>query len=314
MFSITDTTGKGKGAIPLQDIPTGTLLQREQPIITIPRYGIQRQWADSGLPQLQGLSAIQKRQFFDLNNNFKEMRPIEGIVRTNAIPLGQSSSTGGIFPVCSRFNHSCTANAAYHWNPHSEEEKVYSVQDIRAGEEITVNYISDEVWHLPGKERRAAIKAKFGFDCQCDRCANEHELESDRRRKRLGDINRAVGGGQLIITNPAKALALCREAVQLLKEEGEGAPLLEQVYYDAFQVCVCHGDLPRAKAFAALSLEAKKGWQGDDAPELVEMEALHRRPESHRLAFHTREWASSNAIKAARLQEATPEWLWRRAG
>ena len=42
MFNIDDTKGKGKGAIALQDIPTGTLLQREQPIIQIPRHGIQR--------------------------------------------------------------------------------------------------------------------------------------------------------------------------------------------------------------------------------------------------------------------------------
>ncbi|KAF2158465.1 hypothetical protein M409DRAFT_71630 [Zasmidium cellare ATCC 36951] len=317
MFRIDAVEAKGNGVFATQPIPASTLILSEAPIVTIPKFSHQERYSTLVLPQLQNLSAVQKRNFFELNSNFQDMRPIESITKTNAIPLGSAASMGGVFLKCSRFNHSCTANAAYHWNEDVEEEKVYSVRDIDDGEEITVNYLSDEVWALPGRERRRQIQEAYGFDCVCSRCMNGQafgEGESDVRRTRLGDIDRAIGGGELIMTNPAKALSMCREALELLHKEEEAAPRLESVYYDAFQICICHGDVVRGSTFAKLAVEAKRSWQGDRASGLAKMEAFVRNPASHGLAFHTKKWYSGSTRAAGRLGQKDGEWLWRRTG
>ncbi|KAM3413582.1 hypothetical protein BST61_g11451 [Cercospora zeina] len=298
MFRITAIQEKGRGVVASQPIPAGTLILSEVPIVTVPKYTNEKHYSKIILPQLQHLTVAQKHEFFDLSNNFHEMRPIEGIAKTNAIPLGPSASVGALFLRCSRFNHGCTPNAAYHWNESVLEERVYSVRDIDDGDEITVKYLSEEQWALPGRERRQQILAAFGFQCKCKRCTTGQacgESESDGRRIRLGSIDRAIGGGELIMTDPSKALSMCREALKLLQEEEEAAPRLESVYYDAFQICT------------------KKLWQGGDAPGLMEMEAYIRNPESHGLALHTRKWYSGSAKTATRLGQRGPEWLWRRA-
>lgn len=54
----------------------------------------------------------------------------------------------------------------------------------------------------------------------------------------------------------------------MLKDKGELPPRLEQAYYDAFQICVCHGNLARARKFAFLATEQKRLRQEESAPDL----------------------------------------------
>jgi hypothetical protein len=276
------------------------------------------------LPQLQKLASQDQKAFFALRNNYKDtMRPIEGIVRTNAMPLGKDSPLAGVFPTCSRFNHSCVANAAYSWNDDKKKERVHAIRSISAGEEIVVSYLPDTMWTLPRGERKKQIQMRFSFDCQCIPCRddanpNNNQTQSDQRRTRLAQIHQDIGNGVLIMTNPGKALASCREAITLLQEEEPGCPMAETVYYDAFQICICHGDLARASAFASLAADAKRLWQGPDASGLGEYEAYVRKPESHRLAFQSRKWFTAAGKAGAKAPSPPPpytdEWLWCRAG
>jgi len=107
---------------------------------------------------------------------------------------------------------------------------------------------------------------------------------------------------------------MCCEVINLLQKEHKTAPLLASVYYDAFQICICHGEVSRATTFALLASKAKRMWQGDGAPDLEEMEGLARNPGSHQLAFHTKKWFSGKKNTADKPLEATDEWLWCRAG
>ncbi|EGP88158.1 unnamed protein product [Zymoseptoria tritici ST99CH_1E4] len=315
-FRIQDVAGKGTGVTASENIATGTLILAERPLITFEQEAQQDAYVRSILSQLKQMPNADQKDFFALSNNFKAMKPIEGIVKTNAMPLGRGSSSGGVFPTCSRFNHSCTANAAYSWNEGQKEERVYATRDISAGEEIVVSYLNEEIWRLPRQERKRQILETFGFDCQCVRCGSSEQpdhLGSDRRRTRLAEIDQAVGGGMLIMLNPGKALSFCREARQLLEDEGEGATHLESVYYDAFQICVCHGDLARAKVFASLAADAKCAWQGVDAGGIGEYEANVRAPEAHRLAFTTKKWFTVGKAGAMPPVPHTDQWLWERA-
>jgi hypothetical protein len=231
------------------------------------------------------------------------------------MPLGKGSARGAIFPTCSLFNHSCTANAAYHWDDGTGKEKVLALKKIELGEELTVSYLSDEYWTLQSRERKAKIAEVYGFDCRCIRCACEDSVEqekSDKRRMRLGSIDKSVGDGIMIMTNPSKALSFCREALNLLEEEGESSPRTEVVFYDALQICVAHGDLARAGRFAELASEAKRSWKGDDAPGMDEMVRYVKRPQSHPLALHTKRSRSEAIGDKKPAYWTSNDWLWRR--
>jgi len=114
------------------------------------------------LQQVRALDRDQQRSFFALRNSFKELSPFEGIVKTNAMPLGTNASSGGIFPNCSRFNHSCCSNASYSWCNKLGLERVFAVQDIKEGEEISVSYLSEQFGMTPGSERRRHLLTNLG--------------------------------------------------------------------------------------------------------------------------------------------------------
>ena len=57
-------------------------------------------------------------------------------IQDNCLPVGNSISLG-LFPVISRFNHSCCPNAGYSGHPQDEEvQVVQAMRDIHPGEEI----------------------------------------------------------------------------------------------------------------------------------------------------------------------------------
>jgi hypothetical protein len=89
---------------------------------------------------------------------------------------------------------------------------------------------------------------------------------------------------------------------------------VHSTYYDAFQICVAHGDLARAATFAGLAAEVKMDCQGCDADGIEELDTFIRSPQKHRLAGTTNRWRSK--VQHARLRD-TPDfstWLWQRAG
>lgn len=317
LFTLQYVLGKGIAAFASRKIAAGTLLHSEKALIMIPDLEGD-EWLSIANHQLGLLSATQKQEFFSLRNSYPKKGQIKGIVWTNSMPLGDGDNRSGVFPVCSRFNHACTRNADWEWNKNAQEEQIYAIRDIEVNEEITVNYVSHRVWALPGQERREHLRRKYGFDCLCKRCtvgqANGEEL-SDERRKGLGEIAKTLanGKGDLILTDPAKALSMCREAITLYEAEDEAGFRLERTYLIAFRICISHGDVPRATKFATLATECLKACQGTDAPGLEYYEKLVRSPETHHSAFQTKRWELGEEMSERDLQEASEEWLWRRA-
>lgn len=111
---------------------------------------------------------------------------------------------------------------------------------------------------------------------------------------------------------PGRPLASCREALILLKEEEAGCPQIGTAYYDAFQICICHGDLARPKASVSLAEDTMRSWQGQHASGFREYETYVRKPESHRFAFQSRKWFTSAKAGAKPPSPYTDEWLRRR--
>jgi hypothetical protein len=314
MIRIAEVPGKGVGVFATQSITAGTMILSEKPMVVVPPFVPQPEL--NILRQLQGLTADEKKAFFALRNGHPDMKPVMGIMKTNAMPLGEGASTCGIFPKCARFNHSCSPNAVYSWNEEVKEERVFSLSNISEGEEISVSYFSDEVWAQAYDLRVEVLSYDFGFTCaytQCLTSREEDREQSDARRAIIRLLQDQVGDGMLIMNDPSKALGMCRAALELMQLEGSQAWGLERIYYDAFQICICHGDMARAKAFIGLSIQAKKAWKGIDAAGLADQERLEREPKTHRLAFTTRRWAACNAHSGSGTPAEDQEWLWRRA-
>jgi hypothetical protein len=313
MFQIQNVSGKGIGVFATQSIAAGVMILSEKPIVIASPFS--RNPDAHIVEQLQARIRDEKAAFFGLANSHPDITPVMGIVKRNALPLGSGAQIGGLFLQCSRFNHSCTSNAAYSWNDDIKEERIFSLFDIAEGEEITVTYLTDKMWSLPRDQRREAIWEEFRFRCECVRCTgalDSGRKASDGRRVRLGEINEQVGNGMLMFNKPSAALGLCREAIELIRAEGEGACRLEGIYYDAFQICICHGDVALAKAFIRLSIQTAKAWKGDDASGLLEMARLERDPKLHTNAFATKRWAAAITSPPGSLA-GDEEWLWRRA-
>jgi hypothetical protein len=183
MFRIADAPGKGVGVFATRNIAAGTMVLSKKPIVVAS--------SRSGNPnrdivqQLQDETADDKLAFFALANEFAddEIESALGIFRTNAMPLGAGSLTGGVFLQCSRFDHACTSNAAYSWNEDVEAERIISLREITEDEEITVCYISEEQWRLPRAQRKGLILKEHKFICECSRCTSGINLrkKSDKR-------------------------------------------------------------------------------------------------------------------------------------
>lgn len=312
-FAVRDIEQKGKGAVACRMIPRGTLILAEAPLFAIPRYGIAGHVVKALIAtELQKLDKDSQRLFFQLQNSYSNISSFEGIVKTNALPLGKHGRQGAIFPTCSRFNHSCVANAAYSWQAGIHREVIYALQDIQQGDEITVSYLSDDAWALPRTERRRHLQQNFNFNCACGSCHSHptEALESDGRRLKLSRLQGEVGNGILIMSQPKRALAYCSESIDLLRAEGESAPMEQTVYYDAFQVCAAHSDFARARAFADLSTKCAITWQGAESEETQTYQNLAKKPMTHRLAGYTALWKS---MANEALSPTSPEfcaWLW----
>jgi SET domain-containing protein len=146
MYTLTNVAGKGKGLVATENIPKGTRILPEEPVITTPEY----QQDNEGLKphisqQVDSLSASQRESFFSLHNIHPYQNIDEqslGIVQTDALPVETKGIGGAIFLEACRINHTCDNNAQKHWNQRIERHTVRALRDIPKSEEITVYYWS----------------------------------------------------------------------------------------------------------------------------------------------------------------------------
>ncbi len=77
--------------------------------------------------------------------------------------------------VSQHFNHSCHPNCAVS-NTVDEACSIYTLRDIRAGEELTINYAGPILTWVPVDIRRGILRKQFGFECHCLRCEDEAKV------------------------------------------------------------------------------------------------------------------------------------------
>jgi hypothetical protein len=270
--------------------------------------------------KLKAMTKTEQRQFFSLHNNFPGNHVLSGIVRTNALPCGPGSTEGGpgsteggIYPNICFINHSCLPNSHNNWNDQAQHETIHAIRPIKAGEEITIPYNHGG----PSATRQAFLKQAFGFDCHCTTCTlpPAQLQDSDTRRLLIQQLDKAIGDPMRMITKPAESLRDCHTLLQTLNKEFTGHPGAHscRLYYDAFQICVSHGDQARAGVFAAKTYDARVGIEGGDSPATQRMKSLTMKPADHQsYSVCSMKWNSKKSRVPKGLDESQFEaWLFR---
>lgn len=309
LFTLQTLPGKGKGLVASQTILPGTCLISENPLFTTAE--IKTGDVEKELVRIvRGLPKDSQRAFLSLHNNNPGREPFSNIIRSNGYPLGPSSDVGGIFPNIARINHSCLANTQQAWNAARGQETAYAVRRIEQGGEITIGYAIGG----PSTERKAKMKEYFGFDCQCELCSLPAEKlkASDDRYNKAAKLDEQIGNSKRVKMLPEKVLCECHELLKFYKNEGIADTRLPRLYYDAFQICIMHGDQARARVFASRCADARKICEGEDSADVVEMLAYAKNPSTHDGFGGSMKWKQTvDAVPRGVSDDGMERWLWR---
>lgn len=312
LLEIKDLPGKGKGLVARVDIPEGSRILCEKPLVTA------RSMSPEALEpvlatKLKAMTKAEQRQFFSLHNNFPGKHVLVAILKTNALPCGPGSTVGGVYPTICLINHSCLPNSHNNWNSQAEHETIHAIRPIKAGEEITIPYDHGG----PSAARQPFLKQTFGFDCQCTICTLPPAKlrDSDARRLLIQKLDEAIGDPMRMKTKPVECLQDCQILLRTLKEEFTGHPgaHTSRLYYDAFQICISHGDQARAGVFAERAYKSRVCIEGEDSPETQRAKSLSTKPSSHRsYGACSMKWKTKRSMVPKGLDEAQLEaWLFR---
>ena len=83
----------------------------------------------------------------------------------------------------SRINHSCSPNVQWSYLEDKRTRKeVRVIRNIRKGEELLADYITDRESFLLASQRKEILKIGWNFDCCCSLCSIDH-VENDALRQ-----------------------------------------------------------------------------------------------------------------------------------
>ncbi|KAI1143138.1 hypothetical protein F5Y05DRAFT_367588 [Hypoxylon sp. FL0543] len=149
----------------------------------------------------------------------------------HSVELGPGGKYGsGIFSLCSRIAHSCVPNAHNSWNPTMKRLTIHATRDLKAGDQIFVNYIGNVC--RTRQQRAFSLFTKWGITCSCAACTDP---KIDQLRYRMLVIDQALAAYTCGASREAnfravhrippiltakQALNAAEELVQLLKGQG----------------------------------------------------------------------------------------------
>ena len=318
MYAVEDVPGKGKGLIATMDIPQGTRIVSEKPVITVGRpIANMEQLEDCIYQQVSSLSKDQIREFLSLSNVYPYTNSAErwrGIFQTNALPVGSDLDAGGVFLKACRINHACDHNAQNFWNENLNRLTIHAVRDIRQGEEITIYYLSIR---RNRRKRQEELQEKFKFTCFCQLCSlpPHQSRESDLKLDRIHVMDCIIdqGGVPGLISSPQRMLGYVDEQVRLWNIPTPDEIGLARAYPDAFQIAIANGDLARACTFAKRLVPLYLTTMGADSPDVLQYRKLVQDPTTHDYYGMSMKWKTKlDDIPQGLGSKEFEDWLWKR--
>jgi len=311
LWRLDTIPGKGKALFATKNIPPGTLILSESPIITTDCITSMETVEKDIARNLRTKDKDSQRAYLSLHNNFPgEKSILSNIIRSNGYPLGPNSEVGGVFLNIARLNHSCRPNAKHSWNKNLKQQTVYALRNISAGEEITLSYLDGGA----SKERQESLLQNFQFRCKCDLCSlPARELKaSDARILRAKTLDNTIGNWDSARYSPKKILANARNLLGIYREEGIDDDRLANLYWDAFQVVIMHGDQARASECARRYVDLKILSEGPDSANVEEVQPYISKPATQKNFGETKDWETAvGDVPTGLDNEEFEKWLWR---
>lgn len=316
MYALRDIPGKGQGLIAIENIPKGTQILSEEPVITVPEGQRDDGWLKTHISrQVDGLSKDQRQSFLSMHNLYPYQNITEqslGIIRTNSLPIEANGIGGGIFLEACRINHACDNNAQKHWNQSIKRHTVHALRDIPKGEEITIYYLASNTSRAIRQKR---LQDKFGFLCSCRLCSlpAEQSQEIDRRLARIDELDDLVGHDGMRMNFSLRTLRYVDERVRLYNEQGPGDAGLPRAYLDAAQITIANGDLARGRIFVERAVDGWRTAEGSDSKEVIEYSSLAQNPARLPLYGLSMKWKTSvDKVPESLDENDFEDWLWKR--
>lgn len=311
-IAIRTAQSKGQGVFAIADIPRGTRILAEDPLVIVSRTTNDKRKLGKDISNRLETCSVEERQaFFSLHNAFGEDSQELGIARTNALPLGDSAAKSAVFLTASRINHACDCNAQNTWNESIKKLTIHATRDIRDGEEVTIFYLDRFASH---DIRKVLLKARFRFDCRCGLCSlsGEPRRISDRRLDEIQSLDDRIGDSHRMMSSPLSVLHDIRKLLTLLEQQGIAGASVARAYNDALQLATTHSDLARAKVFAERSSYARATAEGPDSPRVQRLKAFATGASRHSSYGMSELWATAPESSPEGLDaEQFDDWLWR---
>ncbi|GIQ86324.1 hypothetical protein KIPB_008156 [Kipferlia bialata] len=276
MFEMRPSPGCGYGLYATQDIPQGTLLLRETPVIQIKTEDVEPlDEVDVALAKvLPTLSPTDRDAFHALSRAGRDSDEALDIFNSNAFEVQVDGMDRlALFLTGSRFNHSCAPNVNRDWDPDEQCMSFYAICDVKQGEELCTFYARP----LETYAERQRYLTTLGFVCHCSRCDPGEEegererlrAESDARVLEYQSMEDALEGHKE--TDADRARQSVSDMERLVTEEfgpyGVANLFLRGVYAMGREVglCPCVWDKEYTRHYTERELEMIVICQGDGA-------------------------------------------------
>lgn len=269
MYAIRPVPGKGQGVFAEKEIKAGTRILVDELLFSITQSTKTESIGENIRVALEALPPEQQQQFETLCcPDLPAWTPLVSRYVANCFEVGVRVSA--IFLKASRVNHSCRPNAFFSWNENLHRLTVHAIEDIPAGEEITVSYVFP-FYSL--ENRKKSFRDNYGFDCDCPTCqlGTTNGQRGDVCRQRMEKLYLAVdkcNGGPS--NNDEKELDMVLEFITMAQGQRMDGEFLSCMYRRARQCYEDRGYKKKTLEYAEMELETNTRLLGKDHPSTEE--------------------------------------------
>ncbi|CCE29257.1 uncharacterized protein CPUR_02950 [Claviceps purpurea 20.1] len=318
MYAVRNVPGKGKGLVATRDIPEGTRILSERPLIHVPFETSDEERKRIICLQVKYLNKEQRDIFLSFPNRFPHSDAAtlySGIFRTSCIQAANKPQESfAIFPHACRINHDCDDNATKEWNCDTQQLTVHAMRDIEEGEEITVAYTPFFNTH---EFRQETFKRDYHFTCLCRACSLPKYLIEERDRiasQIVCLLSRSQEEWCDCDPSPAlTALNYIDARASLFEELGREDRYYAMTISEAAGLAIKMGDLARGRVFSQRAAAIWQRLAGSDNPITKDCIAKAQFPESHHEYGVFNIWSTAVSDVPQDLGPADfDDWLWKR--
>jgi len=154
-------------------------------------------------------------------------------IKTNAFSCTADDDINqltGLFVTMSRVNHSCLGNSEHLYLENRCARILVATRVIEKDEEISFSYNSS--LNLP--MRKAFLKARYGFDCNCAVCTNPSIEDDFRHMKELDEAIFQRGS----LGDSAGAIRAGKRLLELYEKYHVSSWKYQRTYYDLYQMAI----------------------------------------------------------------------------